>query len=64
MGHGPKSRKPCYAISAEHPIAAVEWRNWLRTELNAELTTLEIVNATSRSSLCENVVGNIARFAS
>ena len=44
-------------------LAAVEMRNWLRMELDAELTTLEIVNATSLSSLCENV-GKTVRSAS
>jgi KR domain/Phosphopantetheine attachment site len=41
-------------------LAAVEFRNWVRMELNAELTTLEIVNATSLIALCEKIVSKIA----
>ncbi len=41
-------------------LAAVEFRNWVRMELGAELTTLEITNATSLVSLCEKILGKIA----
>jgi acyl carrier protein len=34
-------------------LAAVEFRNWVRTELGREITTLEIVNAKTLASLCE-----------
>jgi acyl carrier protein len=37
-------------------LASVELRNWIRTELGAELTTLEINNAPSLFSLCEKII--------
>ncbi|KAI9720556.1 MAG: Type I Iterative PKS [Chrysothrix sp. TS-e1954] len=37
-------------------LAAVEFRNWTKTELGAELTTLEITNAKSLKALCEMIV--------
>ena len=36
-------------------LGAVEIRNWIRIELGAELTTLEVTHAKSLSSLCERV---------
>lgn len=41
-------------------LSAVEFRNWIRAELGAELTLLEITNATSLFSLCEKIVSKIA----
>lgn len=41
-------------------LAAVEFRNWVRKVLGAELSTLEIVNATSLISLCEKIISKIA----
>jgi acyl carrier protein len=40
-------------------LAAVEFRNWVRMELGAELSTLEITNATSLVSLCEKIIAKI-----
>lgn len=40
-------------------LAAVEFRNWVRTELGREITTLEIVNAKTLTSLCELIVAKI-----
>lgn len=37
-------------------LSAVEFRNWVRMELGAELTTLDITNASSLTSLCEKIV--------
>ena len=37
-------------------LAAVEIRNWIRMDLGAEITTLEINNASSLSALCEKIV--------
>ncbi|KUJ12798.1 putative polyketide synthase [Mollisia scopiformis] len=37
-------------------LAVVEFRNWTRREIGAELTTLEILNATSIFSLCEKIL--------
>lgn len=37
-------------------LAAVELRNWVRMELGAELTTLDITNAASLITLCEKLV--------
>ncbi|KAK3356488.1 reducing type I polyketide synthase [Lasiosphaeria hispida] len=40
-------------------LAAVEIRNWVRMTLGAELTTLEIVNASSLVALSEKIVSKI-----
>jgi len=40
-------------------LAAVEIRNWVRMTLGAELTTLEIVNASSLVALSERIVAKI-----
>lgn len=40
-------------------LAAVELRNWVRMELGAELTTLDITNAASLIVLCEKIVSKI-----
>ncbi|KAH8646008.1 polyketide synthase [Tricladium varicosporioides] len=40
-------------------LAAVEFRNWLRMELSAEFTTLEILGATSLFSMCEKIIAKI-----
>jgi acyl carrier protein len=37
-------------------LAAVEFRNWVRMNFGAELTTLDVMNATSLVALCEKVV--------
>lgn len=37
-------------------LAAVEFRNWVRMELRAELTTLDITNSASLVALCEKIV--------
>jgi KR domain/Phosphopantetheine attachment site len=40
-------------------LAAVEFRNWARLELGAELTTLEIMGATSLFALGERIIAKI-----
>ncbi|KUI66525.1 Lovastatin diketide synthase LovF [Cytospora mali] len=45
-------------------LAAVEFRNWARLDLKAELTTLEIANATSLRALSEKIVARIPRSSS
>jgi len=48
-------------MEAERPLAAygidslvaVEFRNWVRTELGAVLSTLDVTTAASLNSLCE-----------
>ncbi len=41
-------------------LAAVEFRNWVRLKLDAEITTLEIINAKSLSSLCETILSKMS----
>lgn len=41
-------------------LAAVEFRNWVRTTLDVELTTLDVMNAPSILSLCDKVVKKMA----
>ncbi|MCJ1399718.1 hypothetical protein MMC11_002920 [Xylographa trunciseda] len=40
-------------------LSAVEVRNWIRTEMGAAITLLEIVNASSLQVLCEKIVAKI-----
>ncbi|KAF7593595.1 hypothetical protein BBP40_011215 [Aspergillus hancockii] len=42
-------------------LAAVEFRNWARLELQVELTTLEIASASSLHALCEKIASKVAR---
>jgi hypothetical protein len=35
-------------------LAAVEMRNWVRMELDVELSTMDILNASSLAALCKN----------
>ena len=37
-------------------LSAVELRNWIRTQLGSEITTFEILSATSLVTLCEKVI--------
>ncbi|KAK6835427.1 hypothetical protein RU639_002006 [Aspergillus parasiticus] len=41
-------------------LAAVELRNWVRSELGAELTTLDITNASPLIALCERLVSKLS----
>ena len=45
-------------------LAAVEFRNWVRMEMGAELTTLEITNATSLFALGEKIIAKIGSSVS
>lgn len=45
-------------------LAAVEFRNWVRMELGAELSTLEIMGATSLFSLCEKIITKVVLIGS
>lgn len=40
-------------------LAAVEFCNFLRAELMIELTTLQVINASSLSSISETIIKNI-----
>ncbi|KAK8071743.1 hypothetical protein PG996_005091 [Apiospora saccharicola] len=40
-------------------LAAVEVRNWIRTELGALVTTLDIMSASSLTGLCEKILGKL-----
>ena len=40
-------------------LAAVEFRNWARMDLGADLTTLDVTNAASLIALCEKIVSKI-----
>ena len=54
--------KPPMAYGVDS-LAAVELRNWLRMELGAELTTLDITNASSLIALCEKLVSKLPEEA-
>jgi acyl carrier protein len=40
-------------------LAAVELRNWIRTELGALVTTLDVLNAASLTKLAEKVIAKV-----
>ena len=44
-------------------LAAVGFRNWVRMESGAELTTLDITNVASLIALCEKIVSRIRSAA-
>lgn len=48
-----------FAVYGIDSLSAVEIRNWVRTELGALVTTLDIMNATSLASFCEKIVAKI-----
>ena len=50
--------KPLSSYGMES-LAAVELRNWVRMELQADLSMLEIQNATSLIALCEKIISKI-----
>jgi hypothetical protein len=43
-------------------LASVEFRNWVRATFGIEVTTLDVVNATSLKSLCEKVISKMGLF--
>ncbi|KAB2572374.1 Reducing polyketide synthase rdc5 [Lasiodiplodia theobromae] len=51
--------KPLAAYGLDS-LSAVEFRNWLRADVGAELTMLEITNASSLVKLCEKIVAKVA----
>lgn len=54
--------KPLSAYGLDS-LAAVEFRNWARAQLGAELTTLEVTGAPSLLSLAEKIVGKMVAAA-
>jgi aryl carrier-like protein len=47
------------AVYGIDSLAAVEVRNWVRAELGALVTTVDIMNATSLTSFCEKIVAKL-----
>ena len=58
----PEPMEPAKSLSSYglDSLAAVEFRNWARMDLGADLTTLDITNAASLIALCEKIVSKIA----
>ena len=54
--------KPLIAFGMDS-LAAVELRNWIRLELGAEMTTLDITNASSLNALGDKLVTKLAQNA-
>lgn len=47
------------AVYGIDSLAAVEVRNWVRAELGALVTTVDIMNASSLLSFCEKIVTKV-----
>lgn len=47
------------AVYGIDSLSAVEIRNWVRSELGALVTTLDIMNAPSLRTFCEKIIGKI-----
>ncbi|KAI0970609.1 PKSKA1 [Xylaria arbuscula] len=47
------------AVYGIDSLAAVEVRNWVRTELGAQVTTLDIMNTPSMKAFCEKIISKI-----
>ncbi|KAF3490687.1 Lovastatin diketide synthase LovF 17 [Arthroderma uncinatum] len=48
------------AVYGIDSLAAVEVRNWVRAELGALVTTLDIMNATSLTTFCDKIITKMA----
>lgn len=48
-----------FSVYGVDSLSAVEVRNWVRGELGALVTTLDIMNASSLTSFCEKIVSKI-----
>lgn len=60
LGEPMEPSKPLASYGMDS-LAAVEFRNWARLDLKAELSTLEIANATSLHALCEKIAARIPK---
>lgn len=60
LGEPMEASKPLASYGMDS-LAAVEFRNWARLDLKAELTTLEVANATSLHALCEKIAARMPR---
>lgn len=58
LDHEMETAKPLMAYGLDS-LAAVELRNWVRMELGAELSTLDIINASSLAALCDKLVSRL-----
>lgn len=60
LDSGIEPAKPLITLGMDS-LAAVEVRNWIRLELGAELTTLDLTNASSLNALCDKIVLKLAQ---
>lgn len=61
--NGPIEPAAPLQIYGMESLAATELRNWIRMELQADVTMLEIVNMTSLNALCEKVLSKMPSLA-
>lgn len=61
LDHEMDTDKPLMAYGLDS-LAAVELRNWVRMELGVELSTLDILNASSLAALCKKLVSRLAQL--
>lgn len=54
----PRKQLSSYGLDS---LSAVELRNWVRRELDIELTTLEITSAATLTALCEKIMSRMLR---
>jgi acyl carrier protein len=60
LDHEMDTDKPLMAYGLDS-LAAVELRNWVRMELEVELSTVDILNASSLAALCKKLVSRLAQ---
>ena len=58
LGEPMEPAKPLSSYGLDS-LSAVEFRNWARVTLEADLTTLEVSNASSLIALCQKIIAKI-----
>lgn len=58
LGDGIEPGKPLMAYGLDS-LAAVEFRNWIRQKIGVELSTLDIINASSLIALSEKLIAKL-----
>lgn len=57
----PMEARKALSLYGLDSLVAVELRNWIRLQLGVEITTLEILGATTLSTLCEKILSKLVQ---